>query len=101
MVMGGGRAAREDTASHQRGHPGGSPPGRSFVLVGDSVEQDPEVYAELYRRHPTQVRHIAIRVVSPGREARLPQVFAAVPRERWTVFEDPAALASVDLGAGR
>ena len=36
-------------------------PGRTFVLVGDSGESDPEIYGELARRHPRQVRAIAIR----------------------------------------
>ncbi|MEN3277363.1 MAG: hypothetical protein V7631_3153 [Massilia sp.] len=40
-------------------------PGMQFVLVGDSGEQDPEIYAEIVRRHPTSVRMIYIRNVNP------------------------------------
>jgi Uncharacterized conserved protein (DUF2183) len=36
-------------------------PGHSFVLIGDAGEQDPEVYGELARRYPQQIRVIAIR----------------------------------------
>jgi len=36
-----------------------------FVLIGDSGEQDPEIYAEVVRRHPGQVRVIYIRNVNP------------------------------------
>ena len=35
------------------------------MLIGDSGEQDPEIYAEVVRRHPGQVRVIYIRNVDP------------------------------------
>ncbi len=40
-------------------------PDMQFVLIGDSGEQDPEIYAELVRRHPQSVRVIYIRNVDP------------------------------------
>lgn len=40
-------------------------PGMQFVLIGDSGEQDPEIYAEVLRRHPEAVRVIYIRNVNP------------------------------------
>ena len=40
-------------------------PDMQFVLIGDSGEQDPEIYAEVVRRHPTTVRMIYIRNVDP------------------------------------
>jgi phosphatidate phosphatase APP1 len=40
-------------------------PDMQFVLVGDSGEQDPEIYAEVVRRHPRSVRVIYIRNVNP------------------------------------
>ncbi|MGX4642533.1 App1 family protein [Massilia sp. SYSU DXS3249] len=40
-------------------------PGMQFVLIGDSGEQDPEIYTEIVRRHPTSVRMIYIRNVNP------------------------------------
>jgi phosphatidate phosphatase APP1 len=39
-------------------------PLRRFVLVGDSGEQDPEIYAEIARTHRTQVVAICIRNVT-------------------------------------
>jgi phosphatidate phosphatase APP1 len=36
-----------------------------FVLIGDSGERDPEIYTEIVRRHPKQVRMIYIRNVNP------------------------------------
>ena len=40
-------------------------PGMQFVLIGDSGEKDPEIYAEVVRRHPQAVRMIYIRNVNP------------------------------------
>lgn len=40
-------------------------PEMQFVLIGDSGEQDPEIYAEVVRRHPKAVRVIYIRNVNP------------------------------------
>jgi len=40
-------------------------PDMQFVLIGDSGEQDPEIYAEIVRRHPQSVRMIYIRNVNP------------------------------------
>ena len=36
-----------------------------FVLIGDSGERDPEIYAEVLRRHPQSVKVIYIRNVNP------------------------------------
>ena len=40
-------------------------PDMQFVLIGDSGEKDPEIYTEIVRRHPQQVRMIYIRNVNP------------------------------------
>ncbi|MDB5793134.1 MAG: hypothetical protein JWQ80_3158 [Massilia sp.] len=40
-------------------------PDMQFVLIGDSGEKDPEIYTEIVRRHPKQVRMIYIRNVNP------------------------------------
>ena len=40
-------------------------PDMQFVLIGDSGEQDPEIYTEVVRRHPKQVKVIYIRNVNP------------------------------------
>lgn len=40
-------------------------PALPFVLIGDSGEQDPEIYAEAVRRHPDRIRVIYIRSVHP------------------------------------
>lgn len=69
-------------------------PERQFVLVGDSGERDPEIYATLARRYPGQVARILIRdaaVESAGLE-RYQQAFKGIPGERWRVFRDPAEI---------
>lgn len=38
-------------------------PGRSFILVGDSGEKDPEIYREIKRKFPVSVLEIYIRDV--------------------------------------
>lgn len=70
-------------------------PGRTFILVGDSGEKDPEVYGALYRNRPQQIRHIYIRNVTDETLAddRFQQAFDGVPKARRTLFEDPATLA--------
>ena len=40
-------------------------PDMQFVLIGDSGEQDPEIYTEVLRRHPKSVKVIYIRNVNP------------------------------------
>ncbi len=43
-------------------------PGRTFVLIGDSGEQDPEVYREVQSRFKAQVQEIVIRDLTNARE---------------------------------
>ena len=46
-----------------------------FILIGDSGENDPEVYATIVRRHPRRIRTIYIRSVN-----RAPRRLAAIER---------------------
>ncbi|KAB8142657.1 DUF2183 domain-containing protein [Chloroflexia bacterium SDU3-3] len=48
-------------------------PALPFVLVGDSGQEDPEIYAEVMRLYPSRIRAIYIRSVDPS-----PQRIAAV-----------------------
>lgn len=72
-------------------------PSRRFLLVGDSGEQDPEVYAELMRARPEQVQAIAIRNVTEERpdNERFQTVFGGLDPNRWQLFGDPAELAGL------
>ncbi len=69
-------------------------PRRRFVLVGDSGERDPETYGAIARQHPSRIAAVLIRDVTgeAADAARYAQAFADVPRERWRLFTDPAAL---------
>lgn len=69
-------------------------PRRSFVFVGDSGEQDPEVYGELARRRPEQVRLIAVRNITNETldNPRMSAALRDVPAERCLLFREPAEL---------
>lgn len=69
-------------------------PDRKFILVGDSGEQDPEVYAEVAGKYPDQILKIYIRNVtgeSPESE-RIRTVFAGIDEDCWLLFKHPADL---------
>jgi phosphatidate phosphatase APP1 len=68
-------------------------PHRRFVLVGDSGQKDPEIFGELARRYPRQVRRIFIRNLGDsGQTPRYRAAFGGVNPESWSIFRDPAAL---------
>ena len=69
-------------------------PGRRFILIGDSGEDDPEVYAEALRRHPMQIARIYIRNITAARhdDARFARAFAGVEAAQWVLFEDPGEI---------
>ena len=69
-------------------------PRRSFILVGDTGEEDPEVYAALLRSHSEQVVGVALRNVTGARrdDARFAHLFEGIDPERWVLFDDPALL---------
>jgi len=48
-----------------------------FVLVGDSGERDPEIYAKLAAKYPTQVARICIRQIdaNPLDAERLDKIY--------------------------
>lgn len=64
-------------------------PLRPVILVGDSGEQDPEIYGILARRHPQRIARIFIRNVSgENREAeRFREAFKDVDPAKWQLFE--------------
>jgi hypothetical protein len=69
-------------------------PRRRFVLVGDSGEQDPEIYGSLARKHGEQVRAVWIRNVTneTASNPRCQAAFQGLPRSRWLLFRDAAEL---------
>lgn len=77
-------------------------PRRHFLLVGDSGEQDPEVYAALLRERPEQIRKIYIRNVtdSESGDERFSELFDGIDSKSWQLFTDPAAMTLPDVVAG-
>jgi phosphatidate phosphatase APP1 len=68
-------------------------PRRRFALVGDSGQRDPEVFGDLARRYPRQVRWIFVRELGGSTQTtRYRAAFAGIDPRMWTVFSDPATL---------
>jgi phosphatidate phosphatase APP1 len=69
-------------------------PGRRFVLIGDSGEQDPEVYGRIALAHREQIAAIFIRNVTGEKpdSDRFRKAFQGVPADRWRLFNQPAEL---------
>lgn len=78
-------------------------PQRRFLLVGDSGEADPEIYAELARAHPDQIVAIRIRNASaePAGAPRYAQTFAGLPATLWQVYEEAEQMRDPPLSPTR
>lgn len=65
-------------------------PGRSFVLIGDSGEHDPEMYADVARKFPTQIERIFIRNISgeSSDNVRWSRAFTQLPKHIVHVFNN-------------
>ncbi len=64
-------------------------PGRQFVLIGDSVEKDAEIYAEIARRYPGRIKRILVRD-SGGRRTgveRARRALEPLDPVSWQIFE--------------
>lgn len=87
----------EDSRTHKLGVIGrllAEFPQRRFVLVGDSGEADPEIYAQTFRSHPQRIESIVIRdVTGEGRTSdRYRATFEGIDPVRWhIVMPDTAA----------
>jgi hypothetical protein len=69
-------------------------PDRDYVLVGDSGQHDPEVYAAIARLYPKQVQRIFIRDVTceDPSSPRYQETFAGLPGGLLRTFRDPAEI---------
>lgn len=67
-------------------------PYRHVICIGDSKQFDAEIYAGIYRRHPSRIAKILIRAVSPVGNARWDAVFEDVPRHKWCVSSNVEVL---------
>jgi phosphatidate phosphatase APP1 len=69
-------------------------PARRFVLVGDSGERDPEIYADIARTSPGRVLRVLVRE-APGADnsrARFLRAFDGVGEKVWSTFKDAATV---------
>jgi phosphatidate phosphatase APP1 len=90
-------------------------PKRTFLLVGDTGERDPEVYGEICRRYPNQVQRVFLRDVTSDLSEqvlehlakkeekrktgivinapdRYEKAFEGVPSETWSLFTDATTI---------
>jgi hypothetical protein len=72
----------------------GAFPRRRFILIGDSGEDDPEVYADVLRSRPSQVARIYIRNITGAtrEDARFSKAFAGLEHARWELFDSPSRI---------
>jgi phosphatidate phosphatase APP1 len=70
-------------------------PQRKFILIGDSGEQDPEIYGQLAREHTDQITGIFIRNVTAEKrdDERFVKAFVDVSSDRWALFDDVSLVA--------
>ena len=69
-------------------------PRRKFALVGDTGEKDPEIYGDLARRFPQQVRFVGLRNITNDtlESDRMKAALRDVPAERTLLFREPSEL---------
>lgn len=69
-------------------------PERQFILIGDSGESDPEIYAEIARDYPDAIRIVAIRNVTQetAKAARYQKTFEGLDKNKWRIFSEPKEL---------
>ena len=69
-------------------------PQRRFVLIGDSGEQDAEIYGSFLREFPHQVIGVFSRAIrGESRETeRISSAFAGTDSRKWSLYVDPAEI---------
>lgn len=74
-------------------------PDRRFILIGDSGEQDPEVYGDIARRYAAQIHRILIRNAdnSTADDKRYNITFKNIARNKWQLFNHPEQIRLDDL----
>jgi phosphatidate phosphatase APP1 len=74
-----------------------------FVLIGDSGEEDPEIYLQVLREHPKRIKTVYIRDVTPGERDTEVQAIASEARRLGTdmvTVPDTVAAAEHAVSAG-
>jgi phosphatidate phosphatase APP1 len=67
---------------------------RTFILLGDIFQKDPDIYASIYAQYPNRIAKIFIRkyVDDIDGQQRLETLFKDIPRQKWATFETGADL---------
>lgn len=85
-----------DTVNHKRDaieHLLTAFPQRRFILIGDSGEHDPDIYADLARRHPGRIALIAIRRAGDSLDAQRREAAQRdTGKTRWLWFDEASEL---------
>ncbi len=63
-------------------------PKHQFILIGDSGEHDPEVYATIYQQFPDNIQSIQIRAVEGSNltDKRFKEIFKHIPKNSWRLL---------------
>ena len=63
---------------------------RTFVLLGDIFQKDPDIYASIYAQYPNRIGKIFIRKYANDLQGdvKLQTIFQNIPREKWSTFEN-------------
>jgi phosphatidate phosphatase APP1 len=69
-------------------------PKRTFILIGDSGEADPEIYADVARDYPDRIQYIFIRDVTAetADAPRYQKTFKSIAKDKWRIFTEPKEL---------
>lgn len=69
-------------------------PKRQFILVGDSGEQDAELYAQIAQEYQDQIAKIFIRNINQDStlNKRYESVFSKIDKQKWQTFESATEL---------
>ena len=72
-------------------------PQRKFILVGDSGENDPAIYAAVARAHPSNIAKIYIHLVlsDSGHRRHIAEFFKDLPGECWDLFDSGKQLLGI------
>lgn len=72
-------------------------PKRRFVLVGDSGEQDPEIYGQIAGKYGKRIAGILIRNVTRqlANDKRFQRAFEGLAKDRWKLFSEPKEIQQV------
>lgn len=67
---------------------------RTFILIGDVFQKDPEIYAGIFAKYPDRIGRIFIRKYAndTAGQQRLESVFANIPGPKWRTFESGSDL---------